>query len=725
MTYPWNANYKRFDVASNILLQIVDSVYSINNEIEFGVRAYGTMYPAQLQNCTDTRLEVPFNLQNTSQIKTRLQHISAIGSSPIAYSLKQASENELNDAALYDYSVIFITDGGESCNGDVCGIFQQLLQKKIRITPYIIGLDKNDILKTYYACLGNYIEVGTTEDIEKAVKLIIDANRSILEKPKQLNLVTKYSGTPVIKDTVASIVVKDTIPVVKIKPATTGMAFLTISKLPKQTNSTISINLVSGKMEKVKSVTVRFDFIEPKKTPVGIGFLDPSLAMVSLKTAKPSVAVKKSTLKLPKNVSLRFEYEEAKKTSPELARLTPVFQSSMKITKPSIAVSKTTIKREKKASLSFEYEEPKKVSPVLATIVPVFAEWKLPATKSTIIAKRSNLKPDKKAVLHFEIDVPKKEYIESLSMIRYPKRTSYAIRLPETKEMNLKNKKAVLRFTIEEKKVAKKDTVIAPMDLVGNSMEYTTEVTANNETLVQVYFKGTNGKTYPTAKPMIIFEDARTKKEITSFKREMSGSEPVPQKVSAGTYNLVIKGFDDLYANNIVINPNAITKVIVKVSDGTLQFRYKTNIKRPIIEYTAIVNRRFAAGATVKQKCSESKTYEPGTYYVEVNCLPAYKASIDLTFDLTYEIQIDEPGTLAIMNTNKLGKVQIQTVSGDDFLTFYTMNVTGNLAEQRVQLQSGHPFKVLYPIDPSNPSLGNKEVPFRINPDNILELELK
>ena len=78
MTYPWNAGYTRFEVASNILLKIMDSVYVVNNEIEFGVRAYGTMYPAQLQNCIDTRLEVPFNLQNTNQIKTRLSNLGSM-----------------------------------------------------------------------------------------------------------------------------------------------------------------------------------------------------------------------------------------------------------------------------------------------------------------------------------------------------------------------------------------------------------------------------------------------------------------------------------------------------------------------------------------------------------------------------------------------------------------------------------------------------------------------
>ena len=132
MTYPWNAQNNRFDVATNIILQIVDSVYAINNEVEFAVRSYGTEYPAQEKNCTDTRLEVPFNIQNAIQIKNRLKFVKPIGFSPIAYSLRQASENELSNTNQYEYSIVFITDGGESCNGDVCQTFKDFIKNKIK-----------------------------------------------------------------------------------------------------------------------------------------------------------------------------------------------------------------------------------------------------------------------------------------------------------------------------------------------------------------------------------------------------------------------------------------------------------------------------------------------------------------------------------------------------------------------------------------------------------------
>jgi hypothetical protein len=383
----------------------------------------------------------------------------------------------------------------------------------------------------------------------------------------------------------------------------------------------------------------------------------------------------------------------------------------------------------KKASLAFEYEEPKKVSPVFDNLMPVYKVIALNKTIPSIIAKKSTLLYPKKVRVQFEYQEHPKEYLATMKMALYPKRMSYAFFMPTPTTMNLKGRKVALHFKIEEKKaavVAKKDTVMAePPVFLNNSIEYTTEVVADKETKVQVYFKGTNGKTYPTAKPMILMQDAKTNQTVTSFRRDMNGADPVPQSVPQGTYNLVIKGFDDLYANNIEIKPNTVTKVIVKVSDGTLQFRYQGNIKRPMTEYTAVVNRRFASGATIKQKCSESLMYEPGTYYVEINSLPTYKASIDISFDASFEIQLPEPGTLAIMNSNALGKIQLQTTLGDQFVTFYTMNITGNLNEQRLQLLSNYPLRIVYPVDPKNPALGTKQLPFRINPNNTLELELK
>lgn len=725
MTYNWNAGYSRFEVGSTILLKIMDSVYSINNEIQFAVRAYGTGYPAQLQNCIDTKLEVPFNLQNTNQIKTRLRNLVPLGQSPIAYSLKQASENELNEPELYDYSVIFITDGGESCNGDVCGVYQDLLKKKITIKPYIIGLDQNETLKTYYSCLGNYIEVSTPEDIRKAINLILDANKSIINKPKELNLVTTFSNVPDIRDTVAP-VKADTIPVVRVKEA---FARLKTVLLPRSTDKTFVWKPNATRLPKIAQVTIHLDFSEPKRSSPVMDELLPAFTKLKRKTVKAGMTTKKPNLNLPKKVSVAFVYEEAKKQSPDMTALAPRnAPAGLKQQKAKIPVSKNKLALAKKATVKFDYEEEKKVSPPMEWVMPAYASIALPKGKAKLAGKKSNLRTAQKATVRFVYEEEPKLPMAAIAMIRYPRRYSYAFRMPRPDKMPATRQKATLRFTVEEKKaIAKKDTVIAPPQEPFNmntTVKFTTEEEVSQETMVQVFFKGTNGKTYPTAKPTIVMLDSRSGLPVKTFKREMNGNEPTPQKVPAGNYNLVIKGFDDLFANNIEIKPNTTKKVIVEVNDGTLKFTYQGNIKRPVKEYTAIVNRRFAAGATVKQPCTEVRTYEPGTYYIEVNTLPPYKGSIDLTFDATYEIQLNEPGTLKIMNEKPMGKLQIQTMLGDQFVTFYTMDIIGDPNKQTVALMP-FSFKLVYMADPKVPEAGYKDLIIKINSNNQMELLLK
>jgi hypothetical protein len=166
-----------------------------------------------------------------------------------------------------------------------------------------------------------------------------------------------------------------------------------------------------------------------------------------------------------------------------------------------------------------------------------------------------------------------------------------------------------------------------------------------------------------------------------------------------------------------------MNKVFIKVTDGTLAFAYMGNLKRPV-EFNAIVNRRFAAGATVLQKCSDRLNYEPGTYYVEINTLPASKFSIDLTFGAVYEIQIPEPGTLQITNTSPYGKIQLQSVLGDEYLTFKTMEITGNLEDQQLIIQPG-PYKAIVPVNPAIPQAGTKVIEFRVTSNKLTELKIE
>jgi hypothetical protein len=219
----WTPSETRFNTASRVISSIVDSIHKVNTDVAFAVRVFGNQYPAQEKNCYDTKLEVPFNLGNDAQIKARLKYLKPLGYSPIAWSLKETAEKDFIESDQYAYSIILITDGGESCGGDICATVTNLLEKKISFKPYILSLVDYEPLRLQYECLGKYLIVAKEKDIEPAIKTIINDNRKILtiktsalkRMPQQ---VTKPAATPVVTKPVPPVVVKQQPVIVKQDP---------------------------------------------------------------------------------------------------------------------------------------------------------------------------------------------------------------------------------------------------------------------------------------------------------------------------------------------------------------------------------------------------------------------------------------------------------------------------------------------------------------------------
>lgn len=178
----WQPGAPRFTVASEIINTIIDSIRNVNPDVEFALRVFGHQYTVQENNCLDTRLEVPYGRGNAERIKARLKFLSARGVSPIAYSLRRTAEENFPNSDQNAYSIILLTDGGESCGGDMCAEINYLLQHKISFKPYILSLIKDYNLEKDYDCFGKYLTVSQPNEITPAIKTIIDDNRIIFEK---------------------------------------------------------------------------------------------------------------------------------------------------------------------------------------------------------------------------------------------------------------------------------------------------------------------------------------------------------------------------------------------------------------------------------------------------------------------------------------------------------------------------------------------------------------
>jgi len=193
----WQPGKQRFEVAGQLITAIVDSIQRVNPDVQFALRVFGHQYTVQQNNCFDTKLEVPYNRGNLQQIRSRLKYISPRGVSPIAYSLKLTAEENFVQSDRNAYSIILLTDGGESCGGNMCEVINKLLGNKIAFKPYILSLIDNIDLRKEYDCFGKFLAVPKPEDMVPAIKTIIDDNRLMFEKNDGTFAVTKNEPKPI------------------------------------------------------------------------------------------------------------------------------------------------------------------------------------------------------------------------------------------------------------------------------------------------------------------------------------------------------------------------------------------------------------------------------------------------------------------------------------------------------------------------------------------------
>ncbi len=176
MLAKWESDI-RMNIAKRLLVRLVDSL-KVNPNVEIGLRVYGHLYQSRLQNCKDSKLEVPFKTGNHETVKQKIRTITPQGNTPIAYSLEQAA-NDFPIESNVRNIVIIITDGIESCGGDPCAVSIALQRKQIFLKPFVIGIGIDKEFISQFSCLGSYFDAKDVNDFQKALNKSL---RQTLEK---------------------------------------------------------------------------------------------------------------------------------------------------------------------------------------------------------------------------------------------------------------------------------------------------------------------------------------------------------------------------------------------------------------------------------------------------------------------------------------------------------------------------------------------------------------
>src|SRR5690606_39810899 len=103
-----------------------------------GLRVYGSRTMAlDPEACEDSFLAVPVEGLDREALLATVQGTEPLGATPIAYSLERAAE-DLRGAAGRKVIVI-VTDGEESCGGDVRAVAERLAAQGFEVDLHIVG----------------------------------------------------------------------------------------------------------------------------------------------------------------------------------------------------------------------------------------------------------------------------------------------------------------------------------------------------------------------------------------------------------------------------------------------------------------------------------------------------------------------------------------------------------------------------------------------------------
>jgi VWFA-related protein len=131
----------KIDIAKEVMAQIIKG---LPNDAQVALRIYGhRIREGRSGDCQDSQLVFPFGKIDKPRMLARVREVNALGTTPIAYSLKQVARDF--GRARGEKMVILVTDGKEECGGSPSAVVSELVARGIKIKLNIVGFALADV----------------------------------------------------------------------------------------------------------------------------------------------------------------------------------------------------------------------------------------------------------------------------------------------------------------------------------------------------------------------------------------------------------------------------------------------------------------------------------------------------------------------------------------------------------------------------------------------------
>src|SRR5690606_19529651 len=139
-----------------------------------GLIAYGH---TRKNDCEDIETLVPLSPLNKATFQSKLEALNPQGKTPIAKSLNHALA--LIRSETNPVTIILVSDGLETCDGDACDLVKKAKQQGVKITVHVVGfgISENDL--SALECIAQagerqYFPANNTEELSDALDQTVE-----------------------------------------------------------------------------------------------------------------------------------------------------------------------------------------------------------------------------------------------------------------------------------------------------------------------------------------------------------------------------------------------------------------------------------------------------------------------------------------------------------------------------------------------------------------------
>lgn len=156
----------KMDVAKGVMTDLIEG---LPDNINVGLEVYGHRSKG---DCDDIESMVDVGPINKQGLVDKINSIQPKGKTPIAKSLQMAGEKL--SASEDKTTIILVSDGEETCEGDACKYVRDLRAQGINVKVHVVGFDVGEKEKKQLSCIaeaggGRYYTANNADQLKEAL----------------------------------------------------------------------------------------------------------------------------------------------------------------------------------------------------------------------------------------------------------------------------------------------------------------------------------------------------------------------------------------------------------------------------------------------------------------------------------------------------------------------------------------------------------------------------